>query len=103
VSPGSGVLYEAEAARVIGAMVVRPDTEDEDLDYHEGATGEAFVDFQEDSDEAIVWTVACARRGPHRLWLRYAIEDDPRPMRLVVNDKVVEERVPFVDTGDWDD
>lgn len=97
---GDSEACEAEAAQLIGAMVVRPETED--LEFHEGATGDAFVDFQKDSGEAIIWTVELPAGGPHQLWLRYALEEYPRAMKLMVNDQVVEENLVFVSTGDWE-
>jgi hypothetical protein len=96
-----GTIYEAEEAEVVGAWIVTKETYD--VEFHEGATGEAFVDFQEDSGESITWQIECPEGGKHRLSFRYSLEDeDPRPLRLVVNGRTENESMPFADTGDWD-
>jgi len=96
-----GTIYEAEEAEVMGAWVVTKETND--VEFHEGATGGAFVDFQEDSGESITWLVECSESGKNRLSFRYSLEDeDPRPLRLIVNGRTENESMPFADTGDWD-
>lgn len=95
---GPGV-HEAESAALINASAVRRDDED----YWKGGTGDAYVDFEDGREGAVAWRIRLEEGGRYRLAFRYALDDDePRPLRLTVNGKVVARSLPFTDTGDWD-
>ena len=92
--PGEEVTYQAENARLSGAVVSRS---------HAGYTGSGFVDYVNSSGDFTEWTVGARAAGTHRLTFRYANGgSSDRPLELKVNGQVVRSRLSFRGTGGWD-
>lgn len=80
--PPVAVVYEAEKATVVGAKIFA-----------------TFVDFTNNSNDYIEWTVNAARAGDYILGFRYANSSSNRPLKLTVNGVVIAEKFAFPGTG----
>ena len=66
-----------------------------------GFTGTGFVDYVGLSNEFVRWTVNAAVAGLHTLEFRYALASGNRPLRIDVNDAVVNSAMAFPASGSW--
>ena len=68
-----------------------------------GATGTGLLDFQNDFDDWIEWTVPSGSDGPETIAFRYALGNAPRPLELKINGVVVDPSLNFPSTDGWSD
>lgn len=67
-----------------------------------GYTGEGYVDFQSADQDVLEWAIDDVPGGQYQLQFRYAIADNPRPLRLRVNGNVLRESFVLPSTGSWE-
>jgi uncharacterized delta-60 repeat protein len=87
------VTYEAEDAGMSGA---RP------ANMNPGYTGTGYADFANADGDLLVWSFDSPSAGRRTLTFRYAngaLSD--RPLQLMVNNVVINDRLSFVSTGSW--
>ncbi|MBN2639513.1 MAG: DUF5010 domain-containing protein [Bacteroidales bacterium] len=83
---------QAEDASYSGAVFSNNQT-----GYH----GDGFIDFQNNANDYIQWTVNRASAGSCELTFRYALPNGGRPLELKVNGVVKVTSLDFPATGDW--
>ena len=71
------------------------------MSEHDGASGDAFADYQNPSDDFVEWTVYAPEAGNYLLQFRYALKNGDRPLEIAVNAGVVHPSLSFPETGDW--
>lgn len=81
---GDPVEYEAEEARVHGAVIYRD-----------------FVDYIHATGDYIEWTVFAGHTGIYQLGFFYSQAPSDRPMELKINGEVVIKDLRFMHTHDW--
>jgi hypothetical protein len=92
-SAPSGLLYyQAEDATISGATVGSNQA---------GYNGTGFVDYQNNSNDYIEWTVNVPSAGNYDLNFRYALPSGDRPLELKVNGSTQIASLGFPGTGDW--
>jgi hypothetical protein len=69
-------------------------------DRHWGSADTTVLHTTQPGEQFAAWDVTPARRGVHRLLVRYAAAE-PRPMRVLVDGAVVQERALAATTGGW--
>jgi glucose/arabinose dehydrogenase len=84
-------VYEAEKATFQGAGIAKGNS---------GFYGKGFVDFTQDDQAFIEWTIDVKTPGQHHLFFRYALKGNRR-LKLLVNGSSVAKPLPFSDTGGW--
>lgn len=93
VTPGTGLLFEAEDANLRGPSFQRNNA---------GFTGKGFADFQGRTGESVVWIIEIEEAGVYELNFRYAVAGGARPLKLRVNSKPeAGQQLPFEDSGSW--
>jgi hypothetical protein len=69
---------------------------------HAGYTGAGYVDFVDNTNDFVEWTVSVAAAGTHTLNFRYANGGTAnRPLAISVNGTVVNGGLAFNPTGGW--
>jgi alpha-D-xyloside xylohydrolase len=69
---------------------------------HAGYTGEGYVDYLNDANDFVEWTVSVAVAGTHTLKFRYANGGTTnRPLAISVDGTVVDASTAFPPTGSW--
>ena len=92
-TPSGVAVYGAETATLSGVALGS---------QHAGYTGDGYVDFINDSNDFVEWTVNIATAGTHTLTFRYANGGTTnRPLAISVNDTVVNGGLAFNPTGGW--
>ncbi|WP_329050020.1 DUF5110 domain-containing protein [Amycolatopsis sp. NBC_01488] len=92
-TPSGVTVYEAETAVLSGVVV---DSQ------HAGYTGAGYVDFVDNTNDFVEWTVSVAAAGAHTLKFRYANGGTTnRPLAISVNGTVVNGGLAFNPTGSW--
>lgn len=89
----SQIIYEAEDADITGAVKKT---------FRAGANN-AYVDYLNNTSDAIQWTIEQDVDGESELAFRYALGGSrSRSMRLIVDGEVVSEQLNFQSTGEWE-
>ena len=83
---------QAESATYVGAILATNQT---------GYKGTGFVDFVNDTDDYIQWSVNVPTAGTYELSFRYALPNGGRPLELKVNGTVKIASFDFPATGLW--
>jgi len=89
--------YQAEDATLHGA-IVHANTA---TAAHAGFSGSSFVDYINPTGDYIEWTVPSCSGGSAIASFRYALQDDDRPLQVLVNGVEVIAALPFPFTGGW--
>ena len=84
--------FQAENAQYVGAAFATNQS---------GFKGTGFVDFTDDYDGYIKWTVNVPVAGSYNLNFRYALLTGSRPLELRVNGSVKVSSLNFTETGQW--
>ena len=66
-----------------------------------GFSGKGYADFVGKSGEHLEWIATAPEATTYQLAFRYALAGGNRPLALEVNGKVIQNSLPFNDTGDW--
>jgi len=90
-------IHEAEDASNLEGAHVHANTNSRG---HQGFTGESFVDYTS-SDGAIEWNIEHCRGGAASVSFRYALRGGDRPLKVEVNNEVVQASLSFPPTGSW--
>lgn len=92
-TPSRGVIYQAEAADLTGAIVQNTST---------GFTGTGYAAFQNASGDSVHFGVTVFQPGTYTLQFRYANGGKTgRPLALNVNGTIVRPKLSFPITGSW--
>ncbi|HBG28633.1 MAG: hypothetical protein A2Y10_00055 [Planctomycetes bacterium GWF2_41_51] len=83
-------LYEAEDATISGATT---------SSLYNGFTGTGFVDYLNNNNDYIEWTVDVDATGTYNLEFRYALASGNRPLKIEVNGQEIESNLSFPATG----
>lgn len=90
--PSCERLWDAATAELHGAAVDH---------LHSGHYGQGFVDYINDNDDYIRWTVTPCAAGTYDLVFGYGLASGNRPLRVSVNDHVQVQSQNFPQTGAW--
>lgn len=86
-------LYEAENAVLSGAVFSTS---------HPGYTGNGEVNYTAKSDGSVTWTnVTAPSAGNYILTFRYVLGAADRPLKLSVNNNIINSGLKFPSTGTW--
>jgi alpha-D-xyloside xylohydrolase len=92
-APSSLAAYGAENAVLSGVALGS---------QHAGYTGEGYVDYLNDVNDFVEWTVSVAVAGTHTLKFRYANGGTAnRPLAISVGGAVLDDSLAFNPTGSW--
>ena len=90
-NPEAGV-YEAESAKLAGVNRASKNP---------GWYGDGFADCGNAKGASIAWKVSVKEAGAYQLRFRYAVAGTERPLALYIDERLVEQRLPFKGTGSW--
>ena len=68
---------------------------------YDGFYGKGYVQFRWPIGDSIEWVLHNCHRGSHRISFRYALDTANRPLRLLLNEKLVTASFWFPSTGSW--
>ena len=91
--PAVSLKLEAEDATLSGAVVATD---------HTGYSGTGFADYVHDSDDYVEWSADVEQGGDYEIAFAYALGSGDRPLKITVNDTVVNASLPFPSTGSFD-
>ena len=91
--PEVKVSYEAEDAVRSGAVAF--------ANSSSGHSGTGYIDYRNDSGDALTWTVTVDSDGKYDLGFRYALNSSNRPLQVLVDGESVDDSLDFPPTGSW--
>lgn len=89
---GSTVVYQAEDADRSGPAVATNNS---------GYTGSGFIDYINNTNDWLEWTVHTTVSGNYNIGFRYALGSGSRPLRCSINGTVITPDIDFPATGNW--
>ena len=104
-APAASTTTDSTAAKIIVELEDGEFFEAQAAADHDGFTGTGFADFMRWQGAWVKSTFTAASAGTYHMTLRFANGSfEPRPLRILVNDKVIMEKLIFPPTEDeiWD-